>query len=477
MHGLSKIKLQLRRLDPALLALTLLGFALASYRLGTKSMWLDEAVSADHARLGLGELWTVVSGRDPNMGLYYVLLHFWVRVFGSGEAAVRSMTVVLAGLATPIIALLGQRLFGRTAGLIAGLLLAIAPFFVQYEQTARSYALVVALVTLSSYLFVIALQKPSRASLAGFVLASMLAVYTHYFAAYVLFVQLLTLLVLRRRGAFTRAWLTAWGAIVLLCAPEAVFALRAGTRNISWITAPTLHGLLHLPADLAGSSALAFVLLILAGYGFVCTTFHRGGWQPAFLAAWFALPVLIDFAVSKLGHPLFVSYYLIVVLPALLLLAAQGLAKFPWQAPRALAIAALVVLSAIQLRDGYTRPGPENYRGATRYILQSEQRGDGIVYYPAGTLAGPTSGVAYYEALADTGGPTPIRFQLGRSTLKHPPRLWLVIRDSDVTAQQSHRIESSISSAYDTVNVRTDFRNITVILYRARASATAPTHS
>jgi mannosyltransferase len=433
-------------------------------------MWLDEAVSADHARLGLGELWTVISGRDPNMGLYYVLLHFWVRVFGSGEAAVRSMTVVLAGVAVPTTALLGRRLFGRAAGLIAGLLLAIGPFFVQYEQTARSYALVVALVTVSSYFFVAGLEKPSRATLLGYALTSTLAVYTHYFAAYVSLVQLLTLLALKRRGAFTREWLIAWGAIVLLCAPEAVFVLRAGTGNLSWISAPTLHGLVHLPADLAGSSPLALLLLILAGYGFVRAVADRRGRQAAFLAAWLVVPVVLDFAVSELGHPLFVSYYLIVVLPALVLLAGLGLARAPWRTPRAIVLAVLVVLSATQLRDGYTRPGPENYRGATRYILQSERRGDGIVYYPAGTLAGPTSGIAYYAALAGVTGPSPVRFQLGRAPLEHPPRIWLVMRDSDVPTQQRRWVESSISRTYDTVSARTDFRNITVILYRDKTT-------
>src|ERR1700722_476781 len=164
----------LRRIDPAVVALTVLGFALASFRLGTKSMWLDEAVSADHARLGLRGLWTVVSHTDPNMGLYYVLLHFWVRVFGYGEAAVRSMTVVLAGMAVPVMTLLGKRLFGRTCGLIAGLLLALSPFFVQYEQTARSYAVVVLLVLLSSYFFVAALERVSGAALFGYVLTSAL---------------------------------------------------------------------------------------------------------------------------------------------------------------------------------------------------------------------------------------------------------------------------------------------------------------
>jgi mannosyltransferase len=319
----------LRRIDPAIVALTVLAFALGSYRLGTKSMWLDEAVSADHARLGLHGLWTVVSHTDPNMGLYYVLLHFWVRVFGYSEAAVRSMTVVLAGLAVPVMVLLGKRLFGRTCGLVAGLLLALSPFFVQYEQTARSYAVVVPLVLLSSYFFVTALEKPSRATLFGYVLTSTLAIYTHYFAAYVLLVQLLTLLAVKRRGAFTREWLAAAVVVIVLCTPEAVFAHRAGTSGISWIHEPTLRALIHFPSELAGNTVLAAALIVLACYSIVRAVTDRQGWQTGFITAWLVVPVVLNFTVSKLGHPLFVTYYLIVVLPAFLLLAALGVVRLP----------------------------------------------------------------------------------------------------------------------------------------------------
>lgn len=461
----------LRHIGPAIAALTILGFALASYRLGTKSMGLDEAVSADHARLGLSGLWTVVSSRDPNMGLYYVLLHYWVRVFGYSEAAVRSMTVVLAGLAVPVTVLLGKRLFGRAAGLVAGLLLALGPFFVQYEQTARSYALVVLLVVLSSYFFVTELEKPSRATRVGYVLASTLAVYTHYFAAYVLLVQLLTLLAVKRRGAFTREWLTAAVAVAILCAPEAVFALRAGPGNISWIREPALSSLVKLPSNLAGGISLAAILVILACYGFVRAVADRQGWQAGFVAAWLVVPVILDFAVSKFVQPLFVTYYLIVVLPAFLLFAAVGVVRLPWRAVGLIVLGLLVVLSALGIRDWYTHPSPEDFRGATRYILENEQRDDGIIYYPAGTLAGPTSGIAYYEALASTSGPTPVRFQLGRAPLTRPPRIWLVMRDSDVAAagpQRQSQIESSISGEYEQVGAQTDFRNITTILYRLK---------
>jgi mannosyltransferase len=461
----------LRRIDPAIAALTILGFALASHRLGAKSLRLDEAISADHARLGLRGLLSVISSRDPNMGLYYALLHYWVRIFGYSEAAVRSMTVVLAGLAVPAMVLLGRRLFGRAVGLVAGLLLALGPFFVQFEQTARSYALVVLLVVLSSYFFVSNVEKPSRGARVGYVLASALAIYTHYFAAYVLLVQLVTLLAIKRDGAFRREWLTTELAVAVLCAPEAVIALRAGTGYVSWIPEPTLSSLVKLPSHLAGGILLAAILAILACYGFARAIADRQKWQAGFVAAWLLVPVILDFAVSKFGRPLFVTYYLIVVLPAFLLLAAVGVAKLRRRAAALIVLALLVALSALGIDHWYTHHSLEDFRGATRYILKNERRDDGIVYYPPGTLGGPASGIAYYEALAGTSGPTPVQFQLGRAPLARTPRIWLVMRNPDVSAagpRRQREVESSISGAYGQVGRQADFHNITVILYRVK---------
>ena len=451
------------------LALTILGFALASYRLGTKGLWLDEAVSANHARLGLSGLWTVITSHDPNMGLYYVLLHFWTRVFGNSEAAVRSMTVALAGFAVPVMYLLGRRLFGRSAGLVAALLLAVAPFFVQFEQTARSYALVVLLVLLSSYFFVAELEKPSRATLVAYVLASVLAVYAHYFAALVLLVQALTLIAVRRRGAVTVAWLSAAGAIVALCIPAAVFAHRAGTSNISWIHTPGLGTLFHLPTDLAGSRLLALALVLLACYGFARAVADRQRWQAGFVAAWLIVPVLLVFAVSRLGRPLFIAYYLIVVLPAFVLLASAGVARLPRREASWAAAAALVVLSAIGVRNWYDRPSLEDYRAATHDVLANERPGDGVVYYPAGTLQGPTSGFAYYEARAGVRGPAPLAFGFGPGPQPRPPRIWLVTRQSDTPAQVQRKLQQTLGRGYRQAGRPTDFRNVTVTLYRRAA--------
>ena len=57
-------------------------------------MWLDEAASVYYTN-DLGRLGDIVTGGDPNMGIYYALLYVWRELFGSGEIALRSLTVLL----------------------------------------------------------------------------------------------------------------------------------------------------------------------------------------------------------------------------------------------------------------------------------------------------------------------------------------------------------------------------------------------
>jgi mannosyltransferase len=448
----------------AIVPLAILGLALAFHDLGAKSVVLDEAVSVAHARLGAGALWDVVSGGDPNMGAYYVLLHVWVAVFGDGETAIRSLSAIAAGAAVPVVALLGARLFGRPAGLVAGLLLALDAFFVQYAQTARSYGPLVLLVALSSYWFVVELERPSRASRVGYVAASVLAFYAHYFAAFVVIAQLLTLLAVRRRAALTREWLGVAAAIGVLCAPEAVFARRAGVGAISWIPQPGLGDLGRLPAQLAGGSRLlGWALVALGAYAVVRALRDRDRWRTGFVAAWLLVPVVLAFAASFV-QPMFLTYYLIVSLPALVLLAGAGVARLPGRIVAAVAVSVLVVLSALRLSAWYSHGSEEDYRGAAAYVVKAARPGDGVAFQPTWT----SEPIVYYQRRAGATGPAPVDLLGGAPSPREHPRLWLVMRESDATPARRLSLERSLSGAYERVAGQPRFRRVLVVLYRAR---------
>src|SRR5512142_3261129 len=86
-----------------LVSVVALGFNL--YRLGTPSIWFDEAFSVELARQPLPLLWHIIWGPEPNMELYYLFLHFWLGLSGffglhATEFVVRFPSAVFAALSS-----------------------------------------------------------------------------------------------------------------------------------------------------------------------------------------------------------------------------------------------------------------------------------------------------------------------------------------------------------------------------------------
>jgi mannosyltransferase len=111
-------------------------------RFWTRSaLWLDEALTVDIARLPLHEIPGYLK-RDGAPPLFYVLLHFWMKVFGTSDEAVRSLSGVLSVATLPIAWLAARRVGGRTTAWMTLVLLASAPFAIYYGTEARMYSLV-----------------------------------------------------------------------------------------------------------------------------------------------------------------------------------------------------------------------------------------------------------------------------------------------------------------------------------------------
>lgn len=191
------------------LLITVMALVLRLLLLGQDSFWADEISSVIRAQLNRDEFSELMRS-VPAMALYYALLRFWI-FLGDNEFTVRLLSVGFAVITVPLVYLLGKRLFHTKVGLIAAVLLAVNAFHIQYSQEARSYALVVLLVTLSSLFFARGVERPSSwRSWDGYAVFTAAAIYAHWYALLVLVAQLCSLAFLPRRNVPWEGIFTSW---------------------------------------------------------------------------------------------------------------------------------------------------------------------------------------------------------------------------------------------------------------------------
>ncbi|MBK5238813.1 MAG: hypothetical protein JJE28_06855, partial [Actinomycetales bacterium] len=126
---------------------------------GIPSMWGDEAASVMSAERPLATLWPVLARVDAVHGVYYVLLHFWIDVFGASAFSVRFPSALAIGFATAGLVLLANRLGGLRLGVVAGLVFMIIPRATYMGAEARSYALSAAIAVWLTLLLVAMIHR------------------------------------------------------------------------------------------------------------------------------------------------------------------------------------------------------------------------------------------------------------------------------------------------------------------------------
>lgn len=264
--------------DPRVVLFALLVLALA-LRLGAlgESFWYDESYTAYIVAQRPLHALELIPATESTPPLYYAIAWLWVQLFGGGEVALRSLSLV-AGLGTVyVLYLLGRELAPagreRAAAAACGLAGASSPLLAWYASEARAYALFAVWCALATLLFARALREPSGRRLWWYGATAAAALATHYFAVFVIGPQLVLLLVrLRWRGAWRALALPAASGLAL--APLALAQL--GSRRTDWITESPLaerawHALVHFAAGFKPPlvPALLALLLFWGGVGAV----------------------------------------------------------------------------------------------------------------------------------------------------------------------------------------------------------------
>jgi len=288
-----------------LILLLLAAFALRLYRLDHQEIWGDEAHSAYVSKLPL--LSAVSPRTETNPPLYHLLLYFWGGLTGSSVFALRFLSLVWGVLTVPLVYRLARLAFGELVGFLAALLCAISPFQVYYSQEARMYALATFSATLSMFLFARIVSgereesRPRRVAgnlrgLRGlwiaYFLATAAAIFTHYYALFVVVAQNVALLALWRhdRGRLRR-WLSVQAVLALsylpwVLAQRGFLGGKASARfdelTLSVLSSIVKRSLVAFSVGTTVAPPLAYYLtlafLLLAALGLVAAVTPPPGW-------------------------------------------------------------------------------------------------------------------------------------------------------------------------------------------------------
>ncbi len=378
------------------------------WRLEYHSIWFDEAVSLNWARLGPAHIWpdTIQLTRDKHPPGYYLALHYWQTFLGWFGAAERDAALRILGVLIGILMVWGvlrlvTLLSGRVTGLVAGAFTALAPLLVWYSQELRMFQPAATAVVWAAFFLVAAREhspphdtSPRRATAVarllcwiGLITTLLLALYSYLYAAFFLpGLALSVLLLARRRGSFDkRYFLEASAALAIVAVLFFPLARNAWAVNSASSMPgaafadflPNLWRQLRLftvwltgwPDALRTAAISYFAVLVLAGLILPANT--RRVARPL-LWLWIGAPLLIGSALLATNAAIFRDdRYFLFLAPFVLWAAAQGVGAIAkWRSSAGL-ISGLtaVTLLAASLPVLWSPPlFRENWRAAADYI-------------------------------------------------------------------------------------------------------------
>jgi len=304
----------------------LLSFGLRLYKLGYHDLWYDEAFTVTFSKF---------FHFDWNPPAYHILMHFWIKIFGVSEAALRFPALLFSFFSVGVLFLLGKELFNRKIGLLASIFIGLSPFHIWYAQEARNYSMMLFFGLLSSYFFLRALRENTNRLWFMFVLVSAVSILSNYFGLILFMAQGIYLICIVKRTIFFKELFFLLGAILIfICCAPLFFQKFLYLLGGFWIPQPTLSSLVvtleNFILGYTGSHYLYLasdILMVIAAI-YLFFNFQKALFLSlSFCLLLLVLPLAITYLFSKVLFSIYLDRGLILFSPYLYLALSVGIAN------------------------------------------------------------------------------------------------------------------------------------------------------
>jgi mannosyltransferase len=396
-----------------LICVLLLGIGLRLYDLSEESLWFDEGVSVIRSEKNLTGLLEDARNAGGNPPLYFIILHYWMELFGQSEWAVRLLSVLFGMISLVAAYRIGILLWDRPTALLTVLFAAISHYHINHAQEARCYTMMAALGVLSMDLFLRLIRAPRISIMIGYVLAGSALVYTHYYGPLFLVAQNLFLVGMwwKKAGIIRirwRRWFILEGIILVSFLPWIHIMLgktvAIQTQGLHYITPSVWDIPGTLKTYAAENAYLGVVMIVLAGLSLLTikqqtlVTAPRqseqkdnptgkemvfsNGQKICFLGLWLMTPILLPFAISQVSTPIFAHRYTIAASFGFYILAAKGVLNLRKNYLIYPILLILVTVYFWRIYRYYTEPTREQWREAVQRVEENARRGDRVLVHP-----------------------------------------------------------------------------------------------
>ena len=323
------------------------------YKIGETSLWYDECFSIDLGNDSCEEIIHYSLYNDTNPPFYILLIHFWIKVFGDSEVALRSVSAISGSLACSIFFLLALKFFNWQTAVFSILLYFSSNDLYYYSQEGRTYGLILFLCIISNFTFLNLIKKPNWTIAVLLGLINICIFYSHTLACINIIGQILLVFILcfnkglpssaiknttvffTYKIGFIKWYLVSWFVFILLFLPWAgrtLNIINSGVKGF-WLQKPTFKEYKQVLYDFYNSENLFYIYLAAILVLIILLLLIKKCREDSFNYKLLLIPIIlgpflfhINFAFANLA-PIFLKRYILFSLPFFFLLFAYLLSS------------------------------------------------------------------------------------------------------------------------------------------------------
>jgi len=283
---------------------------------------LDEPFSIYHSQQDLSDMMSLFTNEN-NPPLHFILLHFWIKLFGISPIAVRSLSLLFSILTIPVLYNFSKKIIKKEYAILTVCFFIFSSLLHYHALEARTYSLftLLSLMVFSELFNFVFTQKGSYLKLG---LLNALLLYSHYLAGYIIFVEIIIMFIYYNQFVKKNLFGIIKSFIItfIFYLPGAYLfyiRLKHFSTNGTWVSKPNWIDLYYNFVKFFNSELVFYIYIILILFFIIIYKFKfqlkKFNNKKLYILLVFFLNYFGLFLFSITLQPVFLQRYLIFIIP------------------------------------------------------------------------------------------------------------------------------------------------------------------